>query len=239
MVRLEWTPRIERTFRKLQDTARKQASPPISAEEQQTRSEVDTLLATHAPECVEMDLIRRVSVLLRKHSGGSIDDKDAREDWIHAMVQGSGVYIPKTASKERSPELDRLMEGFRAQVAEKEYQRMVASVDPTASSSVANNLRQDLRDLKDVKAHTIGIINVLYTGGAVFTAVFLISAHFTQDLGKRILLSFLAFVLIVACESYLYVRHSSTAAGSASKRTRRMRDDVVVTTRSFSKEKSS
>lgn len=75
------------------------------------------------------------------------------------------------------------MDGFRAQVAEKEYRRMVSSVDPNASSSVANNLRQDLKDLKDVKAHTIGIINVLYTGGAVFTAVFLISAHFTQDLG--------------------------------------------------------
>ncbi|KAF9940109.1 hypothetical protein BGZ67_008288 [Mortierella alpina] len=134
----------------------------------------------------------------------------------------------------RNPELDRLMEGFKAQVAEKEYQRMVSSIDPNASSSLASNLRQDLKDLKDVKAHTIGIINVLYTGGAVFTAVFLISAHFTQDLGMRILLSFLAFVLIVACEAYLYVRHSSIAAGGpASKRTRKTPDDVVVTTRSF------
>ncbi|KAF9560683.1 hypothetical protein EC968_006081 [Mortierella alpina] len=99
------------------------------------------------------------------------------------MVRGSGVYIPKAAPKERNPELERLMEGFKAQVAEKEYQRMVSSIDPNASSSMANNIRQDLKDLKDVKAHSIGIINVLYTGGAVFTAVFLISAHFTQDLG--------------------------------------------------------
>ncbi|KAF9951410.1 hypothetical protein BGZ70_001001 [Mortierella alpina] len=203
MVCLEWTPRLERAFKKLQNAAKQDEALLITDEDQQTISEVDIMLGTHAPECVEMDLVRRVSMLLRKHSTGSINDNGAREDWIHVMVQGSGVYIPKAAPKERNPELDRLMEGFKAQVAEKEYQRMVSSIDPNASSSLANNLRQDLKDLKDVKAHTIGIVNVLYTGGAVFTAVFLISAHFTQDLGMRILLSFLAFVLIVACEAYL------------------------------------
>ncbi|KAG9325158.1 hypothetical protein KVV02_003575 [Mortierella alpina] len=217
MVCLEWTPRLERAFRKLQNTTKHGAPPLINEEDQQTRSEVDTLLGTQALECVEMDLIRRVSVLLRKYNSSSIDDKgagEASEDWIHVMVQGSGVYIPKAAPKERNPELDRLMEGFKAQVAEKEYQRMVSSIDPNASSSLASNLRQDLKDLKDVKAHTIGIINVLYTGGAVFTAVFLISAHFTQDLGMRILLSFLAFVLIVACEAYLSIPQRVLETGS-------------------------
>lgn len=75
------------------------------------------------------------------------------------------------------------MEGIKAQVAEKEYQRMVSSINgPT--NTVASHLRQDIQDLKDVKAHAIGIVNVLYTGAAVFTAVFLISKHFTDDLGK-------------------------------------------------------
>lgn len=75
------------------------------------------------------------------------------------------------------------MEGIKAQVAEKEYQRMISSINgPT--DSVATHLRQDIHDMKDVRAHAIGIVNVLYTGAAVFTAVFMISKHFTDDLGK-------------------------------------------------------
>lgn len=77
------------------------------------------------------------------------------------------------------------MDGIKAQLAEKEYQRMISNIDPDTfnSSSIASGIRQDMKDMKDVKAHTMSIINVLYTGAAVFTAVFMISAHFTEDLG--------------------------------------------------------
>jgi hypothetical protein len=85
----------------------------------------------------------------------------------------------------QSPELERLMDGIKAQLAEKEYQRMVSNIDPDTlnASSIASGIRQDMKDMKEVKAHAIGIVNVLYTGAAVFTAVFMISAHFTEDLG--------------------------------------------------------
>ncbi|KAK3838074.1 MAG: endoplasmic reticulum-based factor for assembly of V-ATPase-domain-containing protein [Linnemannia gamsii] len=168
------------------------------------------------------------------------------EDWIHTMIKGSCVYVPKAVPKERSPELEKLMDGYKAQVAEKDYRRMVSSIDrdspnSAASSTIAYNLRQDMKDLKDVKAHTIGIVNVLYTGAAVFTAVFMISGHFTEDLGKRVLLAFLGFVLIVMCETYLYMRHaqvaSETGSGSAGKRTKKVPEDVVIASRVIGKEK--
>ena len=139
------------------------------------------------------------------------------------------------------------MEGYKAKLAEKEYQRMISSLDPNsptsvASSTIAYNIRQDMKELKEVKAHAIGIVNVLYTGGAVFTAVFMISAHFTEDLGKRVLLAFLAFVLIVACEAYLYSRHAQGTSETSSKtrRTRKLPADVVIATRTIGggKEKS-
>ncbi|KAG0263944.1 hypothetical protein BG011_007777 [Mortierella polycephala] len=155
------------------------------------------------------------------------------------MIKGSGVYIPKPAPKERNPELDRIMEGVKAQIAEKEYQRMVSSISTSNDSSVAHNIRQDIKEMQDVKAHAMGIINIIYTGAAVFTAVFMISSHFVQDLGMRVLLAFFSFVLIVACEAYLYLRHASSAtAGPSKKRTKKSPDDVIVTTRTFIKEKS-
>ncbi|KAF9099708.1 hypothetical protein BGX23_000082 [Mortierella sp. AD031] len=259
MVDMEWTPRLESAFKRVQDRKKSLSTTTkatFTPDETRTAQEVDAFLAeTGAHECVSLDLVKRVSALLLKYSStrssGEADTSTVNassEDWIHTIIKGSCVYVPKAPPKERSPELDRMMEGYRAQAAEKEYQRMIATIDPSspssaATSTIAYNLRQDMQDLKDVKAHAIGIVNVLYTGVAVFTAVFMISAHFTDDLGKRVLLAFLAFVLIVACEAYLYTRHAQTAshssAGPGSKRTKKMPEDVVISTRTIgSKEKS-
>ncbi|KAF9922309.1 hypothetical protein FBU30_007596 [Linnemannia zychae] len=250
MANLVWTPRLESAFKRLQIRQQSLSATPLTPDEKKTVREVNDFLAKTVstyPECVSLDLIKRVSAFLLKYSSSSQEGVNSvqasSEDWIHTMLKGSCVHVPKVAPKERSPELEKLMDGYRAQIAEKEYQRMVASINrdsPTsaASSTIAYNIRQDMKDLKDVKAHTIGIVNVLYTGGAVFTAVFMISAHFTQDLGFRILLSFLAFVLIVACEAYLYSRHSSVASGAASgRKTRKVKplpEDVIIATRVIS-----
>lgn len=76
------------------------------------------------------------------------------------------------------------MDEIKAELAEKEYQRMISGVGSGSNTnSISGGIRQDLKELRDVNAHMIGIINVLYTGAAVFTAVFLISSHFTEDIG--------------------------------------------------------
>ncbi|KAG0218943.1 endoplasmic reticulum-based factor for assembly of V-ATPase-domain-containing protein [Mortierella sp. GBAus27b] len=250
MVQLEWTPRLNKAFRNLHEkTGTTSPSLKLNADESRTAQDVSALLeSTEQPVCVEMDLVKRVSALLLKHSnnrksssGDSTDENDdASEYWIHAMIKGSSVYVPKPPPKERSPELERIMDGIKAQLAEKEYQRMVSSVDPDSldSSSIAGAIRQDLKDMRDIKAHSIGIINVLYTGASVFTAVYMISGHFTEDIGIRVLLAFLGFVLIVACEAYLYTRHASLGnTPEASERKKRPVDSVAVT-KSFTKDKN-
>ncbi|KAF8934613.1 hypothetical protein BGZ52_003823 [Haplosporangium bisporale] len=242
MVNLKWTPRLEAAFHKV-ETLHKQHQTDSTHDETETLNQVQGhLKATPENVCVDMDLVKQVSALLLKYKRISNPEDASDEDYIHTMIKGSSVYLPKVAPKERNPELDRIMEGIKAQVAEKEYQRMVSSISgPT--DSVATHLRQDIQDMKDVKAHAIGIVNVLYTGAAVFTAVFMISKHFTDDLGKRILLAFVGFVLIVTCEAYLYSRHasvSSTGDGfSRKKKSKKLPDDVVITTRTFVSTKKS
>ncbi|KAF9337133.1 hypothetical protein BG006_006163 [Podila minutissima] len=242
MVNLKWTPRLEAAFHKV-ETLHKQHQTDLTHDETETLEQVQGHLITPQENAsVDMDLVKRVSTLLLKYGRISNTEDTSDEDYIHTMIKGSSVYVPKAPPKERNPELDRIMEGIKAQVAEKEYQRMVSSINgPT--NTVASHLRQDIQDLKDVKAHAIGIVNVLYTGAAVFTAVFLISKHFTDEIGKRVLLAFLGFVLIVACEAYLYSRHasaSSTGDGfSRKKKNKRLPDDVVVTTRTFVSTKKS
>ncbi|KAF9909839.1 hypothetical protein BX616_011039 [Lobosporangium transversale] len=252
MVNLEWTPRLDKAFTKLYTKTKSAAAVieeresgiTLNSAELKTVKAVESILdnaKTQSPLYVDLELVRRVSALLLKYRDNDTDtEKEASEDWIHTMIKGSSIYVPKAAPRERTPELERLMDTFRAQAAEKEYQRMISCVDPTSSTSIANNIRQDIKDMKDIKAHAIGIVNVLYTGAAVFTAVFMISAHFTEDLGMRVLLAFAAFILIVACEAYLYSRHASSAVGGANRRKKapKLPEDVVITTHTFSKEKS-
>ncbi|KAF9582129.1 hypothetical protein BGW38_000609 [Lunasporangiospora selenospora] len=251
---MKWTPRLESAFKRLKDST-SNTDTTLLPEELATMTKVDDILQrcdsnTTSPlkdvapkdlkgkktdslepelvECVDMSLIGKVSKLLLKY--GAAEGADGNQkDYIHDMIRGSF-----------SPELERIMDKVKAQIAEKEYQRMVASVDPHSShnSSLGANLSQDL---KDVRSHTLGIVNVLYTGVAVFAAVYLISGHFVQDLGMRVLLSFFAFVFIVACEAYLYTRHTSIAnelTPDRRKRTARSSSkDTVTTTTSFSKVK--
>ncbi|KAG0346754.1 hypothetical protein BG004_000906 [Podila humilis] len=174
------------------------------------------------------------------------DDKLTEDET--ATIQEVRTYLTEAteatiAAVPANPELEKIMENIKSQVAEKEYQRMVSSVNHKNNNTVADYLRQDIQDLKDVKAHAIGIVNVLYTGAAVFTAVYMISAHFTNDLGMRILLAFLSFILITACEAYLYSRHASTSStgdGFSRKKTnlkskskKQLPEDVVITSRTF------
>ncbi|KAF9434280.1 hypothetical protein BGZ76_008279 [Entomortierella beljakovae] len=158
------------------------------------------------------------------------------------MIRGSSVYVPKPPPKERSPELEHIMEGVKAQLAEKEYQRMISSITPGVNNNtLASGIKQEMKDMKDIKAHMIGIVNVLYTGAAVFTAVYMISGHFTDDLGMRVLLSLLAFVLIVACEAYLYSRHASESTAVPKKKKKNetlLPEDVIITKTKYIKEKS-
>ncbi|KAG0056641.1 hypothetical protein BGZ83_004166 [Gryganskiella cystojenkinii] len=239
MVNIEWTPRLEKAFRKVQAQTGNAA---VTSLEKVTLQDVKAILSEKAPVCVDMELIKQVSAMLLKYNNNHTQE-GTRDDWIHSMIKGSSVYIPKPPPKEPNPELERIMEGIKAQVAEKEYQRMISSIDPHASEnlSIGGHLRQDMKEMQEVKSHLTGIVNVLYTGGAVFMAVFMLSAHFTTDLGIRVLLAFLAFVLIVACEAYLYTRHSSIAIEAPkAMKTRYAPKDVVISPKPFSsKEKAS
>ncbi|GJJ75120.1 TMEM199 family protein [Entomortierella parvispora] len=238
---LQWTPRLESTFRRLLDTTTGATdATSTTLQEQRTLRDVKTLLES-SPVCVSMELIMQVSAMLlrnRREEG----NEDCSEYWIHSMIRGSSVYIPKQPPKERSPELERIMDRIKAEVAEKEYQRMVSSINGNAGGpvSIGSSLKQDMKEMQEVKAHLTGIINVLYTGGAVFMAVFMLSAHFTEDLGMRVLLAFLAFVLIVACEAYLYTRHAAIASENPmAKKTKYVPGDVVVATKTLpTKEKA-
>jgi hypothetical protein len=77
MVKLEWTPRLNKAFQKLH-TKTTTTSPTLKldADETRTLKDVGALLqSTEQPACVDMDLVKRVSALLLKY--GSYWSSDA------------------------------------------------------------------------------------------------------------------------------------------------------------------
>jgi len=95
MVDLEWTPRLESAFKRLQDrkkslvaTAKtQQQHATFTPDETKTVQEVDALLArVGTPECVNLDLVKRVSALLLKYSSGSGDADSVSVNGMHSGV---------------------------------------------------------------------------------------------------------------------------------------------------------
>lgn len=76
MVAMEWTPRLESAFKRLQDRKKSLSSTSTSftPDETKTTQEVDAFLAdTKTKECVDLDLLKRVSALLLKYSSSTGD----------------------------------------------------------------------------------------------------------------------------------------------------------------------
>jgi hypothetical protein len=84
MVNLEWTPRLESAFKRLQHR-HSSTTVTFTPDETKTIKEVDAFLkeakAKAAPECVNLDLVKRVSALLLKYSSssGDVDGVNGKE----------------------------------------------------------------------------------------------------------------------------------------------------------------
>jgi hypothetical protein len=84
---MEWTPRLESAFKRLQDRNKSlrpaststTTTSPFTPDETKTLQDVDTFLAAtkkHECKCVGLDLVKRVSALLLKYSSitGNVED---------------------------------------------------------------------------------------------------------------------------------------------------------------------
>ncbi|KAF9969557.1 hypothetical protein BGZ73_008046 [Actinomortierella ambigua] len=179
---------------------------------------------TPPPPSVDLELIRKVSATLLAYEKKTVGEREPgsgpSEYWIHSLLKGSAVYVPPPPAKEKashSPELERILNEARAQIAAKDYNRMVDSI----SGSSGTGLREQMAELRGLKSTLISIVNILYTGVAVFIAVYMLSKHVFEDVGMRFLLGFLGFTMIVASESYLYYRHVTGDERAPSRKTKR------------------
>lgn len=82
MVKLEWTPRLDKAFQKLHaKTTTTSPTLKLDADETKTLEDVGALLqSTEQPACVDMDLVKRVSALLLKHSRCRNNDTSNHND---------------------------------------------------------------------------------------------------------------------------------------------------------------
>lgn len=73
MVNLEWTPRLEKAFRKLQ-TQTDNSSITTTSQEKKTLNDAKALLSEKAPTCVDMELVKQVSALLLKNHSSETNE---------------------------------------------------------------------------------------------------------------------------------------------------------------------
>ncbi|KAI7872190.1 endoplasmic reticulum-based factor for assembly of V-ATPase-domain-containing protein [Spinellus fusiger] len=196
-MQLALTPRIQHALKKALDE--KGLRSRVHQEEAQTA--IDTSLDQAVG--VSVALLQELAVFMSVTQGNH-EKKDS--GWFHELLQDSRVHsTPPPPPPPKSPAFEAYLEQLRQEQAEKEYQRMVQSaVTPAEEESV---LRQQAKELKQVKGHVATIVNILFSMVAVATAVFVASSTMSRDIGVRVLLSITGAVVIGGVETVLYVQY--------------------------------
>ncbi|KAI8995927.1 endoplasmic reticulum-based factor for assembly of V-ATPase-domain-containing protein [Gaertneriomyces semiglobifer] len=160
----------------------------------------DLTASDDVPSTIDHQTVVQVSKALQASEG-----KDSSEYSLHALLRGSKVYMDRPKERVKSPELVRILENIKADLANKEYAEMVRHVstfrerDNVPASSIGNDLRDAFRQMT-------AIINVIFSILAVFMAVYWVSGTVTRDIGMKVLISlFFALVALIA-EGWFFTR---------------------------------
>ncbi|KAK9475401.1 endoplasmic reticulum-based factor for assembly of V-ATPase-domain-containing protein [Dipodascopsis tothii] len=136
---------------------------------------------------------------------------------LAALVRGTEVYVPPKPVKEKNPEYEAHMQRLRVQLAEKEYQAMIASAVPELSASFLEPF-----DKKELKNQISVIINVLFSVASVAFAAWTWAT--SLNTGARLLLALSSALVVLVAEVALYMGYLQRQ--EEAKREERLRPEV-------------
>ncbi|XP_001368624.1 transmembrane protein 199 [Monodelphis domestica] len=125
--------------------------------------------------------------------------------FLHELLEGSEIYLPKIVKPPRNPELVARLEKIKVQLANEEYSRITRNVSCQASkqSGTLAGLGQQVRS---AKALVINIFNFFVTVAAAFTCTYLGSQYIFSEMTGRVLAAVIVASVVGLAELYIMVR---------------------------------
>ncbi|XP_030078503.1 vacuolar ATPase assembly protein VMA12 [Microcaecilia unicolor] len=125
--------------------------------------------------------------------------------YLHELLEGSRVYLPKVEIPPRNPELVARLEKIKAKLANDEYRRITRNVNCQELNRYGS-LADFGRQVKSVKALGITIFNFIVTVAAAFVCTYLGSQYYFTEIAARVLSSVIVASVVGLAELYVLVR---------------------------------
>ncbi|KAJ3092778.1 hypothetical protein HK102_003041 [Quaeritorhiza haematococci] len=143
------------------------------------------------------DLHRLSQFMLAIHSN---DSKYS----FRELVKGSKINVESPRPRVKSPELQKILNDVRTQLENQEYERMVRNVSTYTGEQ--RPLESFSKDLRNVSKLMSSIMNVLFSVGAAFVAVFYFSYTVSEDISVRTLLAVTGGLIVAIAEGWFFSR---------------------------------
>uniref|UniRef100_A0A8D2DQR8 Transmembrane protein 199 n=1 Tax=Sciurus vulgaris TaxID=55149 RepID=A0A8D2DQR8_SCIVU len=125
--------------------------------------------------------------------------------YLHELLEGSEIYLPKVVKPPRNPELVARLEKIKIQLANEEYKRITRNV--TCQDSRHGGTLSDLgKQVRSVKALVITIFNFIVTVAAAFVCTYLGSQYIFTEMASRVLAALIVASVVGLAELYVMVR---------------------------------
>ncbi|KAJ1992101.1 hypothetical protein H4R33_001157 [Dimargaris cristalligena] len=151
--------------------------------------------ADSTPQAISFDLLREALVVVN----AELPPPERRR--LVNVLRGTSVYIAPKATPKRSPEFVAHLESIRAEIAQKDYLRMVNGVSINEKNRVGSSVAQEL---KTVNQNLMVIFNILFSMVAVYACIYYTARTMTDDMGLRVLFGLSFSFLVGAAEAWLY-----------------------------------
>jgi len=128
--------------------------------------------------------------------------KSRPEVYLHELLVGSELIIPKLEIPERNPELEARVNKLKHMLAEKEYRKMTKNVNFTSRFKSEDSIGYQI---KQINSGLIGVFQFIVTIAAAFMFGFMgveVFLGLTLDLGVKLLLGIIFALIVGMAELY-------------------------------------
>ncbi|KAL2765452.1 transmembrane protein 199 [Daubentonia madagascariensis] len=168
------------------------------------RAELEAALGKKHPGGASSGPQRLVSFRLIRDLHQHLRERDSTL-YLHELLEGSEIYLPKVVKPPRNPELVARLEKIKIQLANEEYKRITRNV--ACQDSRHGGTLSDLgKQVRSVKALVITIFNFIVTVAAAFVCTYLGSQYIFTEMASRVLAALIVASVVGLAELYVMVR---------------------------------
>ncbi|TPX35537.1 hypothetical protein SmJEL517_g02191 [Synchytrium microbalum] len=174
--------------------------------DEETTTELQTCVNSdwETPQTISHTLVAHIARIIREHATENGLDEDLYE--LRELLRGSTLVHEAPKQREKSPELQAILERARIDQENKEYARMVSGVSSSNDAINGTAPASIGRELKAASQLSLAAFNVVLSLVAVFAAVYYFGDAVSNDASMKTLMGLAGVLIVAIAEGWFFMR---------------------------------